>query len=248
VIRLVCFDLDETLLDDNTSYELSVQRVSAGLTSTYADFDFTSLRERYHVLSQSYWQEVAEAVMNGSLSGEEVRLEGWRRALVACGCDRPEIAREALDEYSRHRLATYTLFDDVMEIIATLRPRFKIAVITNGSSFTQREKLERTGLQARVDAVAISAEIGAAKPDPAIFRHIIHKLGIESQSAIHVGDNLDSDVAGAQAAGFRAAIWLNRYGFSRAAEQAMPDLEITSLLEVPDLIGRINDHTTRSPS
>ena len=53
MIRLVCFDLDETLLDDNTSYELSVQRVSAGLSSAYADFDFTNLLERYNVLYRS---------------------------------------------------------------------------------------------------------------------------------------------------------------------------------------------------
>ena len=248
MIQLVCFDLDETLLDDNTSYELSVQRVSDGLSSTYTDFDFSSLLERYRVLSQAYWQEVAEAVMNGSLSGEEVRFEGWRRALVACGCDRAEVAREALDEYSRHRLATYTLFDDALVTIRTLRPAVKIAVITNGSTFTQRQKLESTDLLSHVDSVAISAEVGAAKPDRAIFRHITDKLGIESRDAIHIGDNLDSDVAVAQASGFSAGVWLNRYGFSRTAEQATPDFEITSLRDVPNLIARINEPAIGDPS
>ena len=241
MIRLVCFDLDETLLDDNTSYELSVQRVSAGLSSAYADFDFTNLLERYHVLSQAYWQEVAEAVMNGSLSGEEVRLEGWRRALVACGCDRPEIAREALDEYSRHRLATYTLFDDALDTLRTLRPTVRLAVITNGSSLTQRQKLESTDLLSHVDAVAISADLGVAKPDPSIFRHVLNELAIECQEAIHIGDKLDSDIVGARVAGFRAGVWLNRYGLSRAAENDAPNFEIASLREVPDLLGHMRD-------
>jgi putative hydrolase of the HAD superfamily len=42
----------------------------------------------------------------------------------------------------------------------------RVGILTNGPSAWQRRKLELTGIGDAVDAVAISAELGAAKPDP----------------------------------------------------------------------------------
>jgi FMN phosphatase YigB (HAD superfamily) len=49
--------------------------------------------------------------------------------------------------------------------------------------------------------VVISAELGAAKPDPAIFARALAVAGVQAQDAIHAGDSLREDVAGARAAG-----------------------------------------------
>ena len=57
-----------------------------------------------------------------------------------------------------------------------------------------------------VDAVVISAELGAAKPDPAIFRAALERLGAAADDAIHVGDSVEHDVAGARAAGLEAML------------------------------------------
>jgi putative hydrolase of the HAD superfamily len=63
------------------------------------------------------------------------------------------------------------------------------------------EHLERLGLRL---PVVTSAEAGAAKPDAAIFRIALERLGVEPQRALHVGDSPE-DEAGAQAAGMRFA-------------------------------------------
>ena len=60
------------------------------------------------------------------------------------------------------------------------------------------------GLRALVDAVVISAEQGAAKPDPAIFRAALERLGAAADDAMHVGDSVEPDVEGARAAGLEA--------------------------------------------
>jgi FMN phosphatase YigB (HAD superfamily) len=239
ILKAICFDLDETLLDDNTSYELSVQRVASDLAHAYPEFDFKDLLGAYRELSQAYWLEVADAVMGGAISGEDVRLESWRRALSHCGCDQPDLAREALDVYSRHRLATYTLFDDAVTVLEMLPRALKLAIVTNGSSFPQREKVESTGLSSRVDAVVVSGEVGAAKPDAAIFRRALALLEVDPQDAIHVGVNLVSDVAGALATGLKAAVWLNRHGAARRPGLPLPTHEISSLLELPDIVKRL---------
>ena len=81
----------------------------------------------------------------------------------------------------------------------------RLAVVSNWDG-SLHEVLERTGLRARVDAVVISAELGAAKPDPAIFRAALERLGATAAEAMHVGDSVETDVAGARAAGLEAVL------------------------------------------
>ena len=83
--------------------------------------------------------------------------------------------------------------------------------MTNGESCLQREKLDASGLAGYFDVLAVSGDIGAGKPDPAIFRHALGELGVRPQHAMMVGDSLRKDVDGALAAGLNA-IWLNRSG------------------------------------
>jgi putative hydrolase of the HAD superfamily len=57
-----------------------------------------------------------------------------------------------------------------------------------------------------VDAVVISAELGVAKPDPAIFNAALERLGAVAGDALHVGDSIEADVEGARAAGIEAVL------------------------------------------
>jgi putative hydrolase of the HAD superfamily len=79
----------------------------------------------------------------------------------------------------------------------------RLAVVSNWD-VSLHDVLERTELRGRVDAVVISAEVGVAKPDPAIFRTALERLGAKASDAIHVGDSVEHDVAGARAAGLEA--------------------------------------------
>jgi putative hydrolase of the HAD superfamily len=81
----------------------------------------------------------------------------------------------------------------------------RLAVVSNWD-VSLHDVLERTGLRRLVDAVVISAELGVAKPDPAIFRAALERLGADVAGAVHVGDSLEADVAGARAAGLEAVL------------------------------------------
>ena len=78
--------------------------------------------------------------------------------------------------------------------------------------------LERTGLREHIDAVATSAEVGAAKPDPALFAAALALVDAQPQDALHIGDQLEEDVEGARAAGIEG-VWLRR----EATEDPAPD-------------------------
>ena len=65
--------------------------------------------------------------------------------------------------------------------------------------------LDRRGLLHHFDSVTFSDEVGVYKPDPAIFRHALHGLGIATPAHVaHVGDRRRTDVAGALGAGMVA--------------------------------------------
>ncbi|MGD0273898.1 MAG: HAD-IA family hydrolase [Gaiellaceae bacterium] len=87
-----------------------------------------------------------------------------------------------------------------VEVLSDLRGRgLAIAVVSNWD-YSLDETLEQLGLIELVDLVVTSAEVGAAKPDPRIFRYAIERLAATPERALHVGDE-ESDRAGALAAG-----------------------------------------------
>ena len=107
----------------------------------------------------------------------------------------------------------------------------ELALITNGASCLQREKLTAAGLDDYFDVVVISGEFGVGKPERSIFEHTLSLLGSDREHAVVVGDSLARDVDGAIAAGL-STVWVNRSGRSRPEDR--PGLvEITTLSDLP---------------
>ena len=133
-------------------------------------------------------------------------------------------------------LETYRLFDDVADLFTQLRRSgIPVALITNGASDTQREKLSALGIKDWFNAVVISGELGVAKPSASIFSVALKMLAVEREYAWHVGDGLDTDVAGAKATGL-TAVWLNRNGRKLSHDDPQPDTEIQSLRELLHIV------------
>ncbi|MEV0187527.1 HAD family hydrolase [Kitasatospora purpeofusca] len=86
---------------------------------------------------------------------------------------------------------------------------WSVGVLTNGATDIQQAKLRATGIFDRVDAVCISEEIGARKPEPEAFRVAVARCGGKRPGDVWmVGDNPVTDIAGASAAGLRT-IWIS---------------------------------------
>jgi HAD superfamily hydrolase (TIGR01509 family) len=94
--------------------------------------------------------------------------------------------------------------DGVPKALATLRAAgLALACVTNWDVGIA-EQLERAGLSNSLDVIVSSAEVGAEKPDPRVFREALARLRVLPERALHVGD-ADEDSAGAQAAGLTFA-------------------------------------------
>jgi putative hydrolase of the HAD superfamily len=128
--------------------------------------------------------------------------------------------------------AACTPFEDVAPVIAALQARgIERGVVTNGGSALQRAKIKALGLEASLAVIAISEELGVAKPDPAIFHHALSVIACPAEQAWFVGDNAEVDVRGAAAAGL-TGFWV-RTGVAPDADPP-PGAVLTRL---SDLLG-----------
>jgi len=124
----------------------------------------------------------------------------------------------------------FTPFADVRPGLADLRERGHSLYVVSNWDCSLPDWLGPTGLLDLVDGVLTSADVGAAKPDPAIFRRALSLAGVEGSDAVHVGDSLDNDVQGARAAGIRP-ILVQRHGEVPAGSEA-----VRALTELPSLL------------
>jgi putative hydrolase of the HAD superfamily len=93
------------------------------------------------------------------------------------------------------------------------RAGLPMAVVSNTSygEHVIRGELARHGLTDRLAFVMVSSDYSVRKPNPLLFEVAASRLGIAAHEIWFVGDRLDTDVAGAKAAGMKA-VWFNRGG------------------------------------
>lgn len=147
----------------------------------------------------------------------------------------PPAARElgipALTEALLHALR-FRAYPDVAGALEALRSRGLRLVVVSNWDVSLHDQLAATGLAALLDGAVSSAEVGAGKPQPAIYARALELAGAAPAQALMVGDSADTDVAGALGVGI-AAVLLDRWGTAPDPPGAR---RIASLDELPALI------------
>jgi putative hydrolase of the HAD superfamily len=119
----------------------------------------------------------------------------------------------------------FQAFPDVAPALERLRRAGLRLVVVSNWDVSLHERLAELGIAGRVDGAVASAELGVAKPDPAIFAHALGLAGVPAGDAVHAGDSPREDVAGARAAGI-APVLVARDGAGAAGDApAVRDLE-----------------------
>lgn len=170
--------------------------------------------------------------------GPEYRRQSWFQALSKFGIEDMEFAQHLGDTLIKERRNRHFLFSDVIESLEQLRDKYRLGIITNGSSDHQREKIERTNIARFFDTVIISEEVGIGKPDPRIFNLALKRLAVDPMAAVLVGDSLERDIQGAQNAGIRG-IWIDRGEIKEDDQKVIPDIQIKTLSELPSVLSAL---------
>ncbi|MEE9217186.1 MAG: HAD family hydrolase [Anaerolineales bacterium] len=231
MITTVFFDLYNTLAGFQPSrYEIQSQALG--------DFGIQVTPKgilRGYALADAFMSEQNATKPTRSLDRQERRdffAEYERRVLEGAGV---EVDRDkALDIWRRVREVPYglTRFADVLPVLDALkREDLTLGLITNINQDGD-ELAGSLGLMSHLDFTLTSSEVGSEKPNPPIFLAALEKAGASPDEAVHVGDQLTSDIAGARSVGI-SPVLLDRDGNHVGYSEA-PRIE--GLAELPGVL------------
>ena len=154
--------------------------------------------------------------------------------LILQGAGVEVTGEKAWDIWLRIRQMPYELdrYDDVLPAMDLLKSQGLTLGMISNINRDGDELAESLGLTPYLNFTVTSTEVGAEKPHPPIFLAALHKAGTEPHEAVHVGDQLTSDVEGARGVGINPVL-LDRDGNHEDIE-GCPRIE--SLMELPGLL------------
>ena len=219
-IRAITFDLDDTLWEIGPTLVRAEQRLHDWLSEHYP-----RITERYNnVQLRDLRHEIVK--QNPKLAHDltALRIEGLKHAAQQVGYKSSQFDHEAAFAVFFAGRNDVIFFPDAMPALETLAKRYPLVALTNGNA-----DIHRTGLGHVMQFAISAADVGASKPDPAMFMTACERLGFAAEEVVHVGDDLALDVAGAAAVGMRT-VWVNRKNADVADnERQLADMEITTL-------------------
>ncbi len=129
------------------------------------------------------------------------------------------------------------LKEGVAEPLKALRPRYRLGIISDAGTTpgrVLRDALLEFNILSFFSSTVFSNEVGFCKPHMAMFEASLNELGVKPHEAVHVGDLLHTDVAGAKAMGMRT-IWVKTVELPGAVEWK-PDYEVTKIPQIVSIL------------
>jgi putative hydrolase of the HAD superfamily len=223
-IRLITFDLDDTLWDmkpvliaaEREVYRWLEQRCPA-LTTRYTIRELTQLR----------WQ------LAGEMDDLRHQISELRRATLAAvmeqaGLDSKsarQLSEQAFEVFlaARHQIELYEHAEECLQVLAA---DYTLGALTNGNADVFKLAIGR-----HFDFAYSAEQLNTSKPDPEHFtRALQHDDQASPWQAIHIGDDPEKDIAAAQRLGWHT-IWVNKKGEKWPGEQ-LPSHSVSCLSQL----------------
>jgi putative hydrolase of the HAD superfamily len=226
-IRAVLFDLDDTLLR---------YRRSSG-TLLRESFESVGVDPVFPV--EAYYDQFRRFA-DRTNSVAELRRECFA-ALCADRGRGPDLGRRVADAYAAerdHRDVEWVA--GAREVMGSLSEHYRVGVVTNSPADAARQKVDAAGVDEYAETVVFAGHDTPAKPAPEPFDRALEALDADPARAAHVGDSLQSDIAGANAAGLRSVLFAadgegHRNEGHDADERTVPDNRIASMSALASL-------------
>jgi YjjG family noncanonical pyrimidine nucleotidase len=220
------FDADGTLFD----YE---RAEADALQQTFIQYG-APWRPEFLAIYRRINAEIWALLEQGRITPQKLSGERFRQLLQTLHFDLP--AEAFSTDYLANIANCAVLIEGAQAVVEALAPVCRMAILTNGLKAVQHARLARSAIAPHIAELIISEEVGAAKPDPAIFVAAFERLGNPpKQEVLMIGDSLSSDIRGAANFGLDSC-WYNPNAASRPADLPIT-YEIQHLNELLPLIG-----------
>lgn len=246
MITAITFDLWDTLVVDDSD---EADRAAAGLASK------PEARAAALVAEVQAHHDVPEATIRQAFDA----ANAWFRHAWKVEHHTPHLSERLGRAYQELGLDRTPGFDDLVEHLASmevvhpprttpnvracleaLKGRWPLgivsdAIVTPGSHL--RRLLAQHELDGFFDHFVFSDEVGASKPDPAVFAAAAEGLGVDVAGIVHIGDREANDIAGPVAAGCRGVLYVGAIDRGRQGTRAAAVCE--DLADLPDLLAAL---------
>jgi putative hydrolase of the HAD superfamily len=171
----------------------------------------------------------------------ETRREKVEHALASLGKPNPMLATAMVRAFEQLREEHRQLTPDAQATLHLLQDRgLRLALISNGNATYQRRKIAQHHLAPFFQGIFLEEEYGKAKPDPLMFLAALEHLQLAAQETWMIGDNLQTDIAGAESLGI-LTLWYTPIPAPLAPDGSpSPDRCISSLGEIMDLLQEVD--------
>jgi FMN hydrolase / 5-amino-6-(5-phospho-D-ribitylamino)uracil phosphatase len=223
-VRAICFDLDNTLWDVWPVIMRAEQKMYDFLAQRYprvvANVTIEMMRSAREQTAAAYPQMRHDfTFLRKQTLRDHAREFGYAEAM----------AEEAFDAFIQARNEV-DLYADVLPALEQLRTRYRLFTASNGNA-----DLAQIGIAHFFERTIAARQVGALKPDPAIFHKVIEGTDLQAHEVVYVGDDPLLDVVGARGAGMQA-IWIDRQGGEWPPEIAPASYTVRSLTELTQLL------------
>lgn len=229
-IKAISFDLDDTLYDNRPVIEKTTEQTHAFFCRQDPALHHYSIDDFYRV-RQALLQNDPDIYHDVT----EWRLQAFARIFRDIGWDATDAmarANEVMAVFASWR-SRIVVPEETFQTLAALAEHVPLVAITNGNADPRQ-----CGLARCFKFVLSAGSDGRAKPYPDMFHLAARKLNLPLGSLLHVGDDLNTDVAGSVRSGAQAC-WINltkRNLLQAPDSRLLPDVEISQLTSLTALI------------
>ncbi len=231
MIKAIFFDLDGTLCDSDTAWNLAVRETFQHLHKKVMNIAEDALLKAWHNVHETLFQRLDA----GKCTMAEVRDSRFHCLFNELKLPSSELAEELNDFLSIRYITNLKLYKDVT-VLKEL-PTFHVGIITNGAhdehTDSQLSKVNQLGLKDRIQSLTISDEIGVRKPHSKIFKVACERAGVLLREAIMVGDSIENDIVGANRVNMTSIhIQRNSDGLLPNIPDGQPDYSFSNLNDI----------------
>jgi N-acylneuraminate-9-phosphatase len=245
MLKALFLDMDQTLCDTSGANERAGQLMAQAVERQFGEgFDGQAFADAY---VKGIYRQFSDSQRRRYLPIIEQQGEGAFRLqlihdlLAEQGVKdvSAESARALQEKFDSDRLEAFHFYPGIVEFLAEARKLFTLVVITNGPEFSQIPKIEAVNLADHVDHIIIGGQEPEQKPARSIFEKALQLANCEAHEAIHVGDSLAADIAGAHDSSI-TSVWIQHQQPLDAELGINPHHTLLHPSEIPALIRELH--------